>query len=330
MISSAITKIVGIGLLAVALFFSSSNPASMGQDAGAFETTADYQIRNGQMIFSFEFINNHAAAKQLQFGSGQQYEIVVTDEAGKEVYRFSDGRFFTMAIISKDLKPGESLSWQETWDLTDKDGEKLRSGKYTARITILALSDDSENKIPAEQLTATIDFDLAEIAKTAIKATADVVIAAMRDKDTETLAAYVHPEKGVRFTPYTYVSLEDDVVFEQEAIRSFFANDNQYLWGYYDGTGWDILLTPAEYYDRFIYSHDFANAEQVGYNEVLSFGNMLENQFDVYPDAIIVEYYFPGFEPQYAGMDWKSLRLVFEQYNGSWKLVGIIHNEWTI
>jgi len=28
-------------------------------------------------------------------------------------------------------------------------------------------------------------------------------------------------------------------------------------------------------------------------------------------------------------MDWKSLRLVFEQYDGSWKLVGIINNEWT-
>jgi hypothetical protein len=43
-----------------------------------------------------------------------------------------------------------------------------------------------------------------------------------------------------------------------------------------------------------------------------------------------VEYYFPGFEAQYEGMDWKSLRLVFEQHQGSWKLVGIIHNEWTI
>ena len=38
---------------------------------------------------------------------------------------------------------------------------------------------------------------------------------------------------------------------------------------------------PGEYYHRFIYSADFVNAEQIGYNEVLSFGNMLENQFEV-------------------------------------------------
>lgn len=144
------------------------------------------------------------------------------------------------------------------------------------------------------------------------------------------MAEYVHPDKGVRFTPYTYVSTEHDVVFYPEAARNLFSDENQYLWGSYDGTGWDILLTPAEYYDRFVYSHDFANAPQVGYNEFLSFGNMLENQFEVYPDAVIVEYYFPGFEAQYEGMDWKSLRLVFEQHQGSWKLVGIIHNEWTI
>ena len=57
---------------------------------------------------------------------------------------------------------------------------------------------------------------------------------------------------------------------------------------------------------------------------------MLENQFEVYDNPIIVEYYFPGFNPEYEGMDWKSLRLVFEQYEDNWYLVGIIHNQWTI
>jgi len=59
-------------------------------------------------------------------------------------------------------------------------------------------------------------------------------------------------------------------------------------------------------------SEDFKNTEQIGYNEVLSSGNMLENQFEVYDNAIIAEYYFPGFKPEYESIDWKSLRLVFE------------------
>jgi hypothetical protein len=37
-----------------------------------------------------------------------------------------------------------------------------------------------------------------------------------------------------------------------------------------------------------------------------------------------------GFDPEYEGMDWRSLRLVFEKKNDIWYLVGIIHDQWTI
>ena len=46
--------------------------------------------------------------------------------------------------------------------------------------------------------------------------------------------------------------------------------------------------------------------------------------------AMVVEYHFPGFDPQYGGLDWASLRLVFQEFEGRWVLVGIIHDEWTI
>lgn len=169
-----------------------------------------------------------------------------------------------------------------------------------------------------------------DAAKKIIEATAEKVIIAISKKDAATMAAYTHPVKGIRFTPYTYVSPENDVVFTGEEMKDFFTDTREFLWGYYDGTGDEINLTPGEYYDKFIYTADFINAPQVGYNEVLSFGNALENQFEVYDNPIVAEYYFPGFNEEYEGMDWQSLRLVFEQYEDSWKLVGIIHNQWTI
>lgn len=169
-----------------------------------------------------------------------------------------------------------------------------------------------------------------ESAKKIIEEVADKVINAISTKDTVTLSESVHPVKGVRFTPYTYVLVEQDVIFNQEKIKNFFDDQDVYLWGDYDGTGDEISLTPSQYYEKFIYSEDFVNAEEVGYNQVLSSGNMLENQFEIYENPIVVEYYFSGFNPDYAGIDWKSLRLVFEEYEGEWKLVGIIHNQWTI
>jgi flagellar hook assembly protein FlgD len=92
------------------------------------------------------------------FSSGQQFEVTITDEAGTEVYRFSDGKFFTLALINKTLDPGEALKWQDEWDMTNKDGEKLTSGNYKAVIKILALSESDSEKIDDSELTATIEF----------------------------------------------------------------------------------------------------------------------------------------------------------------------------
>ena len=169
-----------------------------------------------------------------------------------------------------------------------------------------------------------------EVAEATISGITEKVLTAISEEDYKTLADYVHPEKGVRFTPYTNVSLEKDVVFSQDDIRKFFENQSKYLWGNYDGSGFEISLTPRQYYEEFIYSAGFLYAEDIGYNEVISSGNMVENQFEVYENAIVVEYYFPGFDPNFGGADWQSLRLVYQLYANEWKLVGIIHNQYTI
>lgn len=169
-----------------------------------------------------------------------------------------------------------------------------------------------------------------ELAKKTIAEISNKLMQAISNKDSQLISEFIHPVKGVRFTPYTYVSIENDVVFNQEEVKNFFNDQNVYTWGCYDGIGGDISLTSSQYYDAFIYTADFINAEDIGYNEVLSIGNMIENQFEVYNNAIVVEYYFSGFNPDLGGIDWQSLRLAFEQYEGDWKLVGIIHNQWTI
>jgi len=189
-----------------------------------------------------------------------------------------------------------------------------------------------QDNIPIDQSKDDTDRQTHETKdpKTIIEEAAHELMNALKNKDARAIAAYVHPEKGVRFTPYTSVSLENDIILKKEDILTFFEDENLYLWGYYDGSGEEIKLTPAQYYDQFVYSADFINAEEIGYNEVLTSGNAIENQFEVYKDSIIVEYHIPGIDPKFEGLDWQSLRLVFEEYDGSWKLVGIIHNQWTI
>ena len=56
---------------------------------------------------------------------------------------------------------------------------------------------------------------------------------------------------------------------------------------------------------------------------------MINNIPDFYPGGMMVEYHFPGIDPEYGGLDWRSLRLVFIPYGEDWFLVGVVHDEWT-
>jgi hypothetical protein len=158
---------------------------------------------------------------------------------------------------------------------------------------------------------------------------AEQVINALAEKDLAAVAEVVHPELGVRFSPYAYVE-DSHQVFTAEELVNLPGSYETYLWGFFDGTGDPIELTFDDYYQRFIYSADFANPEQMGVNERIGQGNSINNIEEFYPGSSFVEYHFSGFVEDYGGMDWVSLRLVFIEEDGSWFLVGIVHDQWTI
>lgn len=162
-----------------------------------------------------------------------------------------------------------------------------------------------------------------------IEEAADVIINALADKDMATVAEFVHPEMGVRFSPYTYVE-EDHLVFTADELLGLVGSDDIYLWGVYDGTGDPIELTFDDYYEEFVYSADFANPEEMAVDEELGWSSMINNIADFYPGSSFVEYHFSGFEEDFGGMDWASLRLVFIEEDGIWFLVGIVNDQWTI
>ncbi|MEX2415120.1 MAG: hypothetical protein WD424_03170 [Paenibacillaceae bacterium] len=155
------------------------------------------------------------------------------------------------------------------------------------------------------------------------------VINLLKDKDLPRLAAYVHPTEGVRFSPYGYVNTETDVIMQASILQNAFEDDSILDWGNYDGSGQSIDLSFADYYKKFIYDHDFVNADQVGYNTIIGTGNTANNATEVYSDSYIAEYHFKGTKANNF-MDWSSLRIVLVEHNRDWVVVGIIHDQWTI
>ena len=167
-------------------------------------------------------------------------------------------------------------------------------------------------------------------AKTIIETRAKEALMALRQKKMSKLATLVHPTKGLRFSPYVYVNPEEDLVFTRKQVAGLWSSRKRYVWGMYDAGEENIHMTFKKYYSRFVFSHDFTKAPNVGYNN-WSYGNgtSINRIPEVYPDAIAVEHNFPGFDKRYDGMDWESLWLVFQKSGTQWYLVGIVHNEWT-
>jgi hypothetical protein len=159
--------------------------------------------------------------------------------------------------------------------------------------------------------------------------TALQIINLIKEKDMAELSNYIHPTKGLRFTAYGHID-DEDQVFNANQLADSLNNSQTFTWGRYDGTGDPIDLSFGDYYDKFIYDADFSSSHIIGINMIVGEGNTLNNIEEFYPNAEFIEFHFKGFDPQYEGMDWKSLRLVFEEENGNLYLVGIIHDQWTI
>lgn len=161
------------------------------------------------------------------------------------------------------------------------------------------------------------------------KDAAAAVIEALKESDMERLKAFIHPDKGILFSPFAHIDAEKAVTFSAEELPGE-NDDATYVWGSYDGSGEPIELTFGDYFKKFVYDKDFANAEQIGYDSLLGQGNTEPNLKDVYPDSYVVDYYFSGFNEEYAGMDWESLILVLEEHQGNWYVCAIVHSQWTI
>src|SRR5262245_27648660 len=159
---------------------------------------------------------------------------------------------------------------------------------------------------------------------------AELVLRALRDRNMADLAGHVHPVKGLRFSPYIDIDPKRSVVLQAAELPKALDDPKPRRWGSEDGTGDPIVRSFANYFARFVYDRDFLAATQRRVNEFGGRSNTKPNVRDVYPDATVIEVHVPGTKPGYGGLDWASLLLVFEQYEGRWYLVALVHDQWTI
>lgn len=113
-----------------------------------FSTDLQLTKSDGILQLNFRLDNTSGEPLTFTFGSSQQYDFTIYNEQNKKVYQWSEGKAFLTVIQEVTLDPGDSLTYNPTWDFTDKTGTRLPDGKYRVEFVVTAkISDKSGNII---------------------------------------------------------------------------------------------------------------------------------------------------------------------------------------
>ena len=88
-------------------------------------TSFDVAQQGNAVTFELRVTNTTGKRVELTFASGQAYDFVVVDSAGREVWRWAEGRIFTQSVQNKLLGKGEGITISEKW-------APAKAGKYAA------------------------------------------------------------------------------------------------------------------------------------------------------------------------------------------------------
>lgn len=199
----------------------------------------------------------------------------------------------------------------------------------TLIITGCQSSAESSATISNPQISSSSVQVIPDMSQQTLKQQALHIQRALANNDFAKITNDIHPTRGVRFSMYAYVRPEADKVFSREQYAQYLQQSKiRFTWGEKDGTG-DLLVTPLpEYLNTWVNAKKYSDST-ISINEFRRTGGTINNLRDVYQNSDVVEFYYKGSD-EYAGMDWRIMRLVFDSYQGKRYLVAIINDQWTV
>ncbi len=120
-----------------------ASPARHGKGMTTPRLASDFGVRVGSESVELSMRVTNAGSKdvEISFPSGQTYDFVVLDSAGRQVWRWGEGRMFTQALQNKSLSSGDDMQIAERWEHGDLHG------KYTAVATLRSSNFPMEQRV---------------------------------------------------------------------------------------------------------------------------------------------------------------------------------------
>jgi hypothetical protein len=87
-------------------------------------------VEQNALRFALDLTNASKKNVELDFPDGQTYDFAVLDSAGREVYRWGEGRMFTQSVQNKMLDGGDTMH------IAERSATSLPQGSYVAVATL--------------------------------------------------------------------------------------------------------------------------------------------------------------------------------------------------
>ncbi|RYZ83849.1 MAG: hypothetical protein EOP06_19185, partial [Proteobacteria bacterium] len=80
--------------------------------------------------------NTTKETQTLHFGSGQSFDLIISNQADQQVWTWGANKRFTQALRDVSIAPGQSRTFEATWDGTTFPDFKKEPGTYTVQAVL--------------------------------------------------------------------------------------------------------------------------------------------------------------------------------------------------
>lgn len=169
----------------------------------------DTRIQDGRLYIDISLINKLGKAVTLDFSTSNRYDIKIRNSSGSIVFDTSD-MMYLQVINSITVEANSKYKFERnTWDFTDKDGEKVEAGKYTISVKISPMNYSELNKkykLDLEEVNTVdvsekdVKYDIDAVLKTKVEDEALVFNFEIRNRTTEDVILQFRSGQDYRLT----------------------------------------------------------------------------------------------------------------------------------
>lgn len=108
-------RILALAALAGLIGCAALENGGSGMDVSDLLPSVQATALGDSVEFVLQVTNTTGSEIDLTYPTGQSFDFVVSDAAGREVWRWSADRMFTQAVREEELAAGETLTYSAAW-----------------------------------------------------------------------------------------------------------------------------------------------------------------------------------------------------------------------